>query len=165
MDRLSYTSQAAHSYVNRLSEDTGVRYTADGSLIIHASSALMKFPFFHTASILYGPMREEIKEELWAIGMSRLALLRHVISGGIHRFGISKWAAKGASQELLDFQNRWHNFNERMYRKQYSTTTSPPIVSLWRSIEEGKSTGKEVIRQSNIWSKTLGLTQTGTPDS
>ncbi|KAL8824453.1 MAG: hypothetical protein Q9191_005050 [Dirinaria sp. TL-2023a] len=143
MARLPNTREEARLYIDSLPEyDQGK--SSRGVLCLHATSAFMKFPFFHTAAALYGPLTEQDKEELWAIGQMRIALLRHVVAGGIHRFQASKWLAKAAFEELKAFRIKWHAFNEDMYRDRQSHTPEPPIVPLWRSTLDGDSNSTEV---------------------
>lgn len=143
MARLPNTREEARLYLDRLPEYNRDK-SAKGTLCLHATSAFMKFPFFHTAAALYGALTEQDEEELWAIGQMRINLLRHVVAGGIHRFKASKWLAKSAFQELEAFRTRWHTFNEKMYRDRKSHTPEPPIVSLWRSALDADSSITEV---------------------
>ena len=143
MARLPNTREEARLYLDRLPEYNRDK-SSSGALCLHATSAFMKFPFFHTAAALYGALTEQDEEELWAIGQMRIALLRHVVAGGIHRFEASKWLAKGAFQELEAFRVKWHTFNEKMYMNRKSHTPEPPIVSLWRSALDADSNITEV---------------------
>lgn len=163
MARLPNTKEEARLYLDRLRE-----YNCDDvssrSLCVHATSAFMKFPFFHTATALYGALTEQDEEELWAIGQMRIALLRHVVAGGIHRFEASKWLAKGAFHELEAFRVRWHAFNEKMYMDRRSHNPEPPIVSLWRSSLNSDSNITEVKRWRTLLMLSTLTSVIGDPD-
>lgn len=113
-------------------------------LIIHASTAFMNFPFFCTSRLLYGPMTESEKDRLWSIGQKRIALMRHVIKGGVMRFKACKWLKSTAFKELCLFQTEWAAFNEDMYHSRKELYPSPPIVLLERSETEGRLCKVEV---------------------
>lgn len=113
-------------------------------MIVHAANAFMRFPLFHTAHVLYGSMTEESKQEFWAIGQTRLALLRHVIAGGIFRFKATKWLKKSAIQELEAFQKRWYEFNSHMYKSAVAASSGAPIIGLWQGVLDGTSSKAEV---------------------
>ena len=145
MSRLMDTSAAARSYIDTLSQHSRCKQTDDaGSLVLHASSTFMKFPFFHTAGIIYGALTPDLQEELWEIGQSRLAIMRYVVTGGIYRFKASKWFAGGALRELEQFQGRWYDFNHKIYAQKALSASALPIVSLWQSTIISHSTEKEV---------------------
>lgn len=143
VDRLPETNESAQEYLNGLSQ-YGQTIDADKIMIVHAANAFMRFPLFHTAHVLYGSMTEESKQEFWAIGQTRLALLRHVISGGIFRFQATKWLKKGAVQELEAFQNRWYEFNSNMYKSAVAASSGAPIIALWQGVLDGTSSEVEV---------------------
>lgn len=143
VERLPETSESAQEYLNDLSQ-YGRTVDDEKVMIYHAANTFMRFPLFHTAHVLYGSMTEASKQEFWSIGQTRLALLRYVIAGGIHRFKVSKWVNKSASQELDAFQKRWYEFNNRMYENALTSSPTAPIVALWQSVLDGKSSKTEV---------------------
>lgn len=111
---------------------------------LHASTAFMRFPFFCTSHLLYGPMTESERDRLWSTGQTRLALMRHVIKGGIMRYKACKWLTSTAVKELSVFQKEWAAFNRDMYLSRLELDPPPPIVSLKRSETEGKLSKVEV---------------------
>ena len=143
VDRLPETNESAQEYLNGLSQ-YGQMIDAEKTMIVHAANAFMRFPLFHTAHVLYGSMTEESKQEFWAIGQTRLALLRHVIAGGIFRFKATKWLKKNAVQELEAFQKRWYQFNSNMYKSAVAASSGAPIIGLWQGVLDGTSSQTEV---------------------
>ncbi|KAI9878491.1 MAG: hypothetical protein M1830_000723 [Pleopsidium flavum] len=113
---------------------------------IQTSTAFMKFPFFCTSRILYGPMTESDEDRLWSIGQTRLALMGHVIKGGIFRHKACQWLASNASKELSLFQKEWAAFNKDIYHSAKTFYPSPPIVSLGRSETEGRISEVEILQ-------------------
>lgn len=143
VERLPKTSESAQEYLNDLGQ-YGRNVDDEKVMVFHAANTFMRFPLFHTANVLYGSMTEASKQEFWAIGQTRLALLRYVIAGGIHRFKVSKWVNKSASQELEAFQKRWYEFNYNMYKNALASSPTAPIVSLWQSVLDGTSYKTEI---------------------
>ena len=131
--RAPHTNLEALSFVRHLGQDSAQEPGTPPSTV-HAVTTFMKFPFFHTAEIIYGPLSAQLKEELWSIGQTRLTLLRHVLKGGIHRHQASEWIAYGASKELASFQGTWRRFNQDIYD---SSAPETPIVSAWKSTIDG----------------------------
>ncbi len=143
VERLPETNESAQEYLNGLSQ-YGQTVDDEKVIIVHAANAFMRFPLFHTAHVLYGQMTEESKQEFWAIGQTRLSLLRHVIAGGMFRFKASKWLKKSATQELEAFQQRWYEFNYTMYKSALASSSGAPIITLWQSVLDGTSAKIEV---------------------
>lgn len=150
VERLPETNESAQEYLKDLSQ-YGRTVDDEKVMVFHAANTFMRFPLFHTAHVLYGSMTEASKQEFWSIGQTRLALLRYVIAGGIHRFKASKWVNKSASQELEAFQKRWYEFNYSMYKNALASSPTAPIVSLWQGVLDGKSSKTEV-----KWSQSSG---------
>ena len=144
MIRLPDTREEARLHLDQLSK-YNQNTISEKTLSLHATSAFMKFPFFHTAATIYGTLTEQNKDDLWSIGQTRIALLRHVITGGIHRFEASKWLSKEAFRDLEVFRVEWYGFNEKMYKDRQSYTPAPPIVDLWKSVLDGEMKSTEVI--------------------
>lgn len=111
---------------------------------LNAITAFIRFPFFSTAQVVYGPMNNTEKDRLWSLGQKRLALLRHVIKGGVYRYKASKWLKRNASQELALFQAEWAAFNSDMYRSRVKISPQSAIVSLWRLQAESNNREVEV---------------------
>ena len=140
-------SKYAHDYVRAM-----IPAVQAAKFAIHVSSTFMKFPFFCTANALYGPMTEDEKSELWLIGQQSLALMRYVLLGGMYRFRISQIFCGGATKELSAFQKEWSAFNNRMYQSRRSRSPTPPIVSAWKPVTEGKLLESEVSREMYTFS-------------
>ncbi|KAF5867495.1 putative cytochrome p450 oxidoreductase protein [Botrytis fragariae] len=108
------------------------------SSVLHASSAFMKYPLLCTAEIIYGPMEEGERNELWEIGPGRLNLMRYVLSYRSFCTGIT------AIYELSNFKRRWKDFNAKMAEKRGNSLPLTPIVTSWQSIERKEVTENEV---------------------
>lgn len=131
-------SNDARSYVEKLEERRSSSFT------VQAAEAVARFPFFCTATHLYGELSEEERNELWELGQRNLKMMGHVLSGGLFRFPIARWLYRSAVQDLESFLCDWTRFNERIYRKKVGCGAKTPIVSVWKKVIDGDLTREEV---------------------
>ncbi|KAK0739370.1 cytochrome P450 [Apiosordaria backusii] len=139
-EKISIISNQARDYVNNLDPQQRPSFS------LRTADAVSRFPFFCTATSIYGPLSDHEKEALWAIAQQSLAIMgKYVLSGGIYRSGrLSRWVAPAAVRELNTFQTAWEEFNLEMYRTRREKGTVP-IVELWRHMEEGLVTKDEAL--------------------
>ncbi|KAG6039050.1 hypothetical protein E4U19_007548 [Claviceps sp. Clav32 group G5] len=132
-------SNDARCYVDKLEERRSSPFT------VQAAEAVARFPFFCTATHLYGELSEEERNELWELGQRNLKMMGRVLSGGFYRFSIARWLYRSAVQDLESFLCDWTRFNERVYEKKVSCGAKTPIVSVWKKVMDGDLTREEAI--------------------
>lgn len=133
-------SQEAEEFI----EEWGVLYSP--SFTAEAASAVSRFPFFCTATQLYGKLDKDEKDLLWQLGQQSLGLMRHVLSGGLFRFPIARILYPQATRELDCFMEDWFAFNQRMYRSRRGMNPQPLIVSVWQQLLDGEITREELLQ-------------------
>jgi hypothetical protein len=116
----------------------------DKGINIHAANDLKYCPFFMVASIFFGELTTETREELAALGPPREALFRDTFLGGISRYTIGKYLPGSPVARLRDFQQRW----ERLVRRTYGEAcvgkqSGAAILDLWKALEDGDLSMKE----------------------
>ncbi|KID66095.1 cytochrome P450 monooxygenase, partial [Metarhizium hybridum] len=114
-------------------------------LTMHAASTVSRFPFFCTASHLYGELSCEEQLELWELGQRNLQMMGHILSGGLFRFPIARYFHRSAAHRLASFSHDWTQFNRRIYHKRLNNGFQPPIVSIWQKVIDGTLTEEEVV--------------------
>ncbi|GIC87200.1 cytochrome P450 monooxygenase hasH [Aspergillus udagawae] len=118
---------------------------ADGKgMIINATQALQRYPFFEVASMFYGKMSEEEQEQLWDLGRRYSEVFAAVVSGGIHRSKLTRYLNTKAWNNARDYQRAWRDFNREIYRARKITAPDTPIVVLTEAAERGELTPNEV---------------------
>lgn len=111
---------------------------------LQAVTSFSRFPFLATAEYLYGPLTEAEKDQLWTLGQRSLAMMGHVLEGGVYRFGICRWLKPTQYRLLKEFEKDWTEFNETIVQARRSQGESPPVVEAWRAVDESVVTQKEV---------------------
>lgn len=117
-------------------------------LTMHAARTVSRFPFFCTASHLYGELSCEEQLELWELGQRNLQMMGHILSGGLFRFPIARYFHRSAAHRLASFSHDWTQFNRRIYHKRLNNGFQPPIVSIWQKVIDGTLTEDEVSSQA-----------------
>jgi hypothetical protein len=118
---------------------------ADGKgMIINATQALQRYPFFEVASMFYGKMSEEEQERLWDLGRRYSEVFAAIVSGGIHRSKLTRYLNTKAWNNARDYQKAWRDFNREIYRARKITAPDTPIVVLTEAAERGELTPNEV---------------------
>ncbi|KAJ5409554.1 Cytochrome P450 E-class group I [Penicillium crustosum] len=113
---------------------------------LQAVTSFSRFPFLATAEYLYGPLTEAEKDQLWTLGQRSLAMMGHVLEGGVYRFGICRWLKPTQYRLLKEFEKDWTEFNETIVQARRSQGESPPVVEAWRAVDESVVTQKEMIQ-------------------
>ncbi|KAK4176247.1 cytochrome P450 [Triangularia setosa] len=139
-EKMHTISNQAHEYVSNL--DPQRRSTFN----LRTAKAVSRFPFFSTATSIYGPLSDQEKEALWSIAQQSLAIMgKYVLSGGIYRSArLSRWLSPAAMRDLDAFQRSWEEFNIEMFRTRREKN-AVPIVGLWQHVEEGLVTKDEAL--------------------
>ncbi|GFF56480.1 cytochrome P450 734A1 [Aspergillus udagawae] len=137
-------TQYAADYIERLEKT--LNPGENGSFVVHAAQTFSRFPFMANAEYIYGPLDDDEKEEIWALGQRSLAMMAHVLSGGVHRYKIYRWLKPGTYRQLVEFERDWSSFNERMYNKQRCSDTTRPIVPVWTEVLSGNIPKMELVQ-------------------
>ena len=117
----------------------------DKSFSLPVLKAFTKFPYFLTASTIYGPMTEVEERDLWSVTEKRIALNQYWLGGGAYRFeSLAKWFDPGAVQRLKEFNAEWHNYNARMVEVRRARGETAPIITYWEEYEKGNMALVEV---------------------
>lgn len=112
--------------------------------IINAANDLKYCPFFMVASIFFGELTTETRNELAMLGPPREALFRDAFMGGISRYAIGKYLPGSAMRRLRDFQRRWASFVKRAYGKAAEGKQNGGAIEyLWRAMENGDISMRE----------------------
>ena len=158
--RIDVVDQAASKYVEGLSRlaSTGVASPGEKvteSFTLPVLGTFTKFPYFLTASAIYGPMTEEEERDLWDVTEKRISLNQYWIGGGPYRFETgAKLFDRGAVNRLREFNNEWRDYNERMVRVRRGRGEKAPIITYWEECENGNMSMTEVslfIRSQLLW--------------
>lgn len=118
-----------------------------GECIINAANDLKFCPFFMVASIFFGELTTETRNELAMLGPLREALFRDTFMGGISRYAIGKYLPGSAMLRLRNFQRRWASLVRRAYEeadagKQHGAA----MGDLWVAMENGDISMQEASR-------------------
>ncbi|KAK4153858.1 cytochrome P450 [Chaetomidium leptoderma] len=141
VEKASILSVEAREYVDHLDPQRRPGFR------LRAADAVSRFPFFCTATSIYGPLSSQEKDQLWSVAQQNLAIMgKYVLLGGIYRSGrLSRWLSPASVRELGAFQAAWEEFNVRMFRTRREKRKLVPIVELWRHVEEGLVTKDEAL--------------------
>ena len=112
--------------------------------LLDPAEDLKLLPFLVVAEVIYGKLSPELERKLRDIAPRREALFKHVISGGLARFGISKYFPTAANRALASFRNEWHNLNKFAYDLAIASGSNAPIISLYEAAETGEITHEQV---------------------
>jgi cytochrome P450 len=114
-------------------------------MVINATQALQRYPFFEVASMFYGRMSDVEKERLWELGRQYSEVFSAIVFGGIHRSKMTKYLNTKAYKGAMTYQKAWQNFNMDIARAREITAPETPIILLMRAAERGEITSQEVI--------------------
>lgn len=151
--RIDVVNHAARKYVEALAlmaahnaSKTCAAEKADGSVLsLPVLGTFTKFPYFLTASTIYGPMTEEEERDLWSVTEKRIALNQYWIAGGPYRFEkIAKLYDSGTVQHLKEFNEEWRDYNSRMVEVRQARGEKTPITTYWDEYQRGNMTMDEV---------------------
>ncbi|RYP16123.1 hypothetical protein DL765_005324 [Monosporascus sp. GIB2] len=151
--RIDTVDGAARKYVAGLSllaDQTAKRTTEKhdaSSFTLPVRTAFTKFPYFLTASAIYGPMTEAEEGDLWGVTEKRIALNQYWIGGGPYRFETAARLYDGnAIQRLSEFKREWHDYNASMAEVRLARGERPPIVKYWEEHEKGNMAMDELLQ-------------------
>ncbi|KAM5430307.1 hypothetical protein McanMca71_007334 [Microsporum canis] len=123
---------------------TGKQDADRDGIIINATNALQRYPFFEVASIFYGKMSEAEQERLWELGRSYSEVFASVVTGGIHRLKLTKYLNTGVWKNTEKYQKAWQDFNNEMYESRKALAPPCAIVTLIEAAKRGELTQNEV---------------------
>ena len=112
--------------------------------LLDPAEDLKLLPFLVVAEVIYGKLSPELESQLRCIAPRREALFRHVISGGLARFSLSKYLPTKANRTLTEFRSEWHAVNKMAYDLAVSSGSNAPIVSLYAAANEGEITHEQM---------------------
>jgi hypothetical protein len=116
-------------------------------IIINAANDLKYCPFFMVASIFFGDLTTETRNELAMLGPPREALFRDAFKGGISRYSIGKYLPSSAMLRLRDFQRQWANLVRRAYEEaDAGKQNGAAMGDLWVAMENGDMSMQEASR-------------------
>ena len=135
--------EGLHLLADKAPETNGEK---DGkSFSLPVLKAFTKFPYFLTASTIYGPMTEAEERDLWSVTEKRIALNQYWISGGPYRVKfLAKLFDAGAVKHLKEFNMEWHEYNARMVEVRRARGQTAPIITYWEEYEKGNMAMIEV---------------------
>ena len=105
---------------------------------------LKLLPFFVVAEVIYGKLSPELESKLCSIAPRRETLFKHVISGGLARFPVSKYLPTKANRALAEFRTEWHALNKMAYELAVSSGSNAPIISLYAAADKGDITHEQM---------------------
>lgn len=144
-DSLDAGAQDYVAGIHRFAKADGQMQNADGKgMVINATQALQRYPFFEVASMFYGKMSEGEQERLWDLGRLYSEVFAAVVSGGIHRSKLTRYLNTKAWNNARDYQKAWLDFNREIYAARKITAPDTPIVVLTEAAERGELTPNEV---------------------
>ncbi|EDP52457.1 cytochrome P450 monooxigenase GliC2 [Aspergillus fumigatus A1163] len=144
-DSLDAGAQDYVAGIHQFAKADGQVQTADGKvMVINATQALQRYPFFEVASMFYGKMSEAEHERLWDLGRRYSEVFAAIVSGGIHRSKLTRYLNTKAWNNARDYQKAWRDFNREIYTARKMTAPDTPIVALTEAAERGELTPNEV---------------------
>ncbi|KAI0172764.1 cytochrome P450 monooxygenase GliC2 [Hypoxylon sp. FL1284] len=106
-----------------------------------------KFPYFLTASTIYGPMTEAEESDLWSITEKRIAMNQYWVGGGPYRFETAaRLYDNSAVRRLKDFNEEWRKYNTRMVEVRRQRGETAPITTYWEQYEKGNMSIVELLQ-------------------
>ncbi|KAL8723170.1 MAG: hypothetical protein Q9181_007340, partial [Wetmoreana brouardii] len=112
--------------------------------LLDPAEDLKLLPFLVVAEVIYGKLSPELESQLRSIAPRREALFKHVISGGLARFHVSKYLPTKANHALADFRAKWHALNRLAYNLAVSSRSNVPIISLYAAADAGEITHEQM---------------------
>lgn len=146
--RIADTDAAAKTFVENLSTSADAAKGEEkerDSITLHAVSAFMKFPFYLTASVVYGEMTVDEEKELWQLAQDHMALLPYFVIGGPYRFAKGRFVHPSAYRKLREYQQGWKDCHARMVERRRDQGVRVPLIEYWEEYEKG-AIGEEDVR-------------------
>ncbi|KAM3539334.1 hypothetical protein ARSEF1564_007754 [Beauveria bassiana] len=141
-----HVSQEAEAYVRAWETQQEQEHQHQPSgFTTRASTAVSKFPFFCTATHLYGHLAPDEKDTLWELGQRSIGMMGYVLSGDFFRFPFARFLYRQAMRDLDSFMHDCAEFNARMYQSRSGVVPRPPIVSVWQQVLDDEITEKEAL--------------------
>lgn len=149
-----FLRSAAVDYVpmiqKRVAEYFDELHRAGNSLergLLAPAEDLKLLPFWIVAEVFYGELDADLVRELKDLAHTREELFKHVIRGGISRFGVSRYLPTQANRLLHRFQTRWAAFNEGARRRAAASSGPPaPIVGLYELADRGTISKEQLLQ-------------------
>jgi cytochrome P450 len=106
---------------------------------------LKMLPFLTVADVIYGKLSLGMEQTLRDLAPVHEKLFRHVIQGGLSRFGFSRFLPIEAQRTLRKFDAKWRAFNHAAYqRASERSLTETPIAQLFDALEKGTVSAEHV---------------------
>ena len=132
---VSYVSLIERRTARFLSELDHAPNLARG--LVDPASDFKMLPFWIVAEVIYGDVSAEMEAALLKLVPLREDLFRHVIHGGIARYGWSRYLPTEANRVLKAFQTQWTAFNEMAYLRAVERGSRAPIVDMFGAVHQG----------------------------
>jgi cytochrome P450 len=157
--RIDVVDRAARKYVEGLpllAERRNPASTGEkddkSSFSLPVLKAFTKFPYFLTASAIYGPMTQTEERDLWSVTEKRIALNQYWIGGGPYRFETgARLFDRAAVKRLREFNKEWRDYNDRMVQVRRARGERAPIITYWEEYEKGNMAMVEVSSLVFVW--------------
>lgn len=131
------------SFINEVAEFLETLNPNGQEIVVNAANDLKYCPFFMVASVFFGKLTPDQRNELRELGPLREDLFRAAFKGGINRYRIAKYLPGSAMPRLRDFQVRWESFVRQAWEESIMKEQGA-IVPLWESMKSGELSLQEV---------------------
>ncbi|KAL2751984.1 hypothetical protein ACRALDRAFT_1058816 [Sodiomyces alcalophilus JCM 7366] len=140
--RADSTEIAARKFVHDLpsTQSDGAATKQGEPFSFRIVQGFRQFPLFVTANVIYGPMSDTEKDELWALAGKRLALWPYAVIGGPYRFSWGGLFDRKTYHLLEDYTTEWREYNDRMVKSRRAIGLRTPLVLFYESYEAGDIT-------------------------
>ncbi|KAK3373150.1 cytochrome P450 monooxygenase GliC2 [Lasiosphaeria ovina] len=156
--RIDVVDRAARKYVAELprmaagtststSHTGGDKDAPSSPFNLLAVEAFTKFPYFLTASAIYGPMTDAEERDLWRVTEKRIALAPCFLIGGPYRFALaSRVFDRAAVRRMREYEREWRQYNSRMVQvRRARGDGKAPVVTYWEEYERGNMSLTELL--------------------
>lgn len=117
------------------------------NITLHPIQDLRMLPFLYVASIVFGPLTDDMRIRLEGLIPVREKIFRTVINGGITRLGVSRFLPLSDIRDLRNFKKDWAKWTEDAYElARRNPSRRAPIVDMYESVQEGKISQEQLLQ-------------------
>ncbi|CAJ2504439.1 Uu.00g118330.m01.CDS01 [Anthostomella pinea] len=113
--------------------------------LLDPAEDLKMLPFWVVAEILYGDLSPDMIQDLERLVPLREELFRHVIRGGMTRFGFSRYIPSRLNRLLRAFMVEWKSFNDKACARARSFDPPAQIVHFHDQVAKGSITSDNLL--------------------